>query len=121
MRYEELNKDRRRFLKGAFGGVTAAGLLIVGPDVGAFAECVVPGEDIVCSHLPPAPFEGVDIGNILFNYKGEPVAVITDIKYDIPQLDVTRYGSFQREFVPGAPNITLRATVRGPVNINART
>src|SRR6187431_1514404 len=70
--------DRRGFLKGLIGGVTAAGVVVAASqtEIAAFGSALAKDAPIV---LTPSPAEGSLVGHHLYNKRGEIVAIITDV------------------------------------------
>lgn len=70
--------ERRGFLKGVFGGITSAGIIIAGQPraLELFAAPLVKDEPLIVES-PPLVSHG--IGEYLYNEHGERVAVVTHI------------------------------------------
>lgn len=106
--------DRRNFLKGTFGGIVGGGVILAASDadVAAFASGGTGiGQEMVSSHIPmaPVPMEG----HILFNSKGDPVAVVTRIQWCRDPVDCTPIDSQRAVYVDGLPRVRLEATMFG--------
>lgn len=110
--------ERRNFLKGVFGGVTAGGILLRTPEPETFAGILAPETPLIVA--PNDYFAGVDLGHILFNQDGKPVAVITEIATEMSRVDMNRAGDNWTTFAPGYPTVTIRAVCRGPVKLAVR-
>ena len=69
--------ERRGFLRGLFGGITSAGLIIAAQpqDVAAFAAPLAENDPVLLDATPLAPI--VACGDHLYNQRGEFVAVVT--------------------------------------------
>lgn len=102
--------ERRGFLKGIFGGITAGGLLLKASpeDVQALA----PAEDEPLI-VQPQRIRGVHqaCGDVLYNALGEAVAVVTDVRSSRGYIDVTNFGDTNKVFRPSnlPPTMTLTA------------
>ena len=110
--------DRRGFLRGAFGGVVASGVIVAATprEIEAFATPLVKNEPIVVDVLPPQ--QATSIGEHLYNEHGEIVAIITEIRVDIPQIDITPWGSDVQIYRPGLPyEISISAKGVGPLQL----
>lgn len=109
--------DRRSFLGGVFGGVTAGGLLIrTDRDTIQAAESglIIPESPVIVAHQ----FMGVRPGEILFDFRGHPVCVIENITYSTEMIDVTSaYDSFQHA-PPGRTTGHISAITYGPARIH---
>lgn len=101
--------DRRGFLKGAFGGVTAAGLIIAAnaDDIAAFASPL--GRDASLVLDAPAALPAT-VGEHLYNARGELVAIITALTWRTPTVDVTAFGDTDAVGIMGVSEIEIRAT-----------
>jgi hypothetical protein len=106
--------ERRGFLKGLFGGVTSAGLIIAATpkEIEAFAAPLVKDAPVTLLQEPPRWRNGPSTtGEILYNDRGEAVAIITDIQ---ATRDIDRYdfGSGWQVAMPGLMPGPLRIDVR---------
>jgi hypothetical protein len=106
---ELLSMERRGFLKGMFGGVTAAGLVIAAnpAEIEAFASPLVRDAPLV---LDAAPVVGVPgVGEHLYNSRGELVAIINEIRVSTDTVDVSSaFGGGNKMFVPGRRHIDIQ-------------
>ena len=68
--------ERRSFLRGVFGGVTAGGIILAAPakELEAFAAPLVANQPLI---IDPMSDLDVGIGQRLYNEHGESVAVVT--------------------------------------------
>lgn len=102
--------ERRGFLKGAFGGVTAAGLIIAAKpaEIAAFASPLVRDSEVVLDATPMAV--GVpQCGEHLYNGRGELVAIIKEIDLSCDSIEVSVWGDSQRSYIPGLQHFEIRA------------
>lgn len=102
--------ERRGFLKGLFGGITSAGLIVTATpaEIEAFAQPLKKDEPIDLRRQ--APVGVVSPGETLYNALGEQVAVITGIDISTPHVDITSYLGDQREFfIAGPRHIKIHA------------
>lgn len=109
--------DRRNFLKGAFGGVTAAGLIVAATpaEVEAFASGLKPDQTLVVPESVPVPTVLPEIGEMLFNHKGEPVAILSRLHMDRDMISIGADRNGFEAFAPGAMRIKMEAIAHGPV------
>lgn len=110
--------DRRRFLGGVFGGVAASGLIIkaTGDDIAQFANGLEVGAPMMSGAVdtqggPPCAYPG----ELLFNHKGQPVAVVESIRIDVEPIGYAGNSGFT-EYVPGLRTIRITAVTSGPSN-----
>lgn len=99
--------DRRNFLKGTFGGVTAGGIILAAgiPDTEAFVEQVKIGDPIAASPaITNAPWP--NIGEYVFNHQGLIIGVVTGVKANTEIIDVTGRDSW-RSYTPGRRRVTF--------------
>lgn len=111
--------ERRGFLKGVFGGVTSAGLLITGniSDIEAFAAPLVKQTPLLIDNAPPTT-RHVESGEHLYNSRGELVAIVTAVRVTIPSIDVTSALSDQQVSIAGLPTFSIEAEGVGMVALN---
>lgn len=110
--------DRRSFIKGTFGGVAAGGLILAATpsDIAAFTSSgIEKGAEMVSTPLPMAPVPAE--GHILFNSKGDPVAVITHIKWNRNPVDVSLAGDSYSTYMGGPPIVALEAVMYGTATL----
>lgn len=108
--------DRRKFLQGTFGGVTAGGIILAAgaPDIEAFVAMAKKDEPLIAA---PGQFAGVEVGLILFNYLHQPVAVVKEIRQVMATNNATRWGSSWEEQVPGLVTTEITAIAQGIADI----
>lgn len=111
--------DRRGFLKGVFGGVTAAGLVVAAsPDeIRAFTQPLASHAPLMLAPVPKQ--QGIDLGEHLYNAKGELVAVVTAVNIYHDRLDVTSASDQGARFISGLMHVDIRAHGLGPVEWDA--
>lgn len=108
--------DRRSFLKGTFGGVSAAGALILTAtpaDVAKFATETPLGTPVASSTLQTKEFGLPDYGEFVFNSQGMPIGVVTSINMYQDSVDVTMSHHENRQYMPGLKRIELSVSVIG--------
>jgi len=107
--------DRRGFLKGVFGGVTAAGVIVAASpaDIAAFASPLVREAPVVLDVPTKAPAES---GEHLYNAAGELVAIIDSFNIRRQTIDVTMAGDLNRVYLPGRLDIDIHARWVGHVD-----
>lgn len=102
--------DRRNFLQGVFGGVTAAGLIVSAKasEISAYAHGLAPNTPLLIDQ-PPAITPQIGLAEHLYNSRGELVAMVTDIMVTSgrQQIDVTSHWDSYVHRV--APEIQIRA------------
>jgi hypothetical protein len=100
--------DRRGFLQGVFGGVTATGLIVAASpgDVEAFAAMLAADAPVILD-VPPLPASHV--GEHLYNARGECVAVITSVDMIRDRVEVTSAFDGHRIYVPGLERFKIHA------------
>lgn len=74
--------ERRSFIKGVFGGVTAGGIILASgeDDIAAFVSQVQRNEPMVACPEPLGVSQ-VAPGEMLFNHLGRPVAIIREVQW----------------------------------------
>lgn len=107
--------DRRGFLKGTFGGVTSAGILIAAgdTDLDAFAKESKVGEVMGVAPLP-IDIEQMAIGRLLYDNKGNIVAVVQQINHYLSAHDASGWGDSASTYMRGLSNVRIIATAYGP-------
>lgn len=111
--------DRRSFLKGAFGGVVAGGLILQATDaeVAAFANPLKRDEPLIVDTPAQPNTDGFPIvGKHLYNEHGEMVALVTEVVVTNNVIDVTTLRDSYRVFQPQGP---MRLDIRA-VGINSK-
>lgn len=100
--------NRRGFLQGVFGGVTAAGVIVAASpaDIAAFASPMVKDSPVL---LDVPSVEPTSIGEHLYNDRGELVAVVRKIELRHRPIDVTTAFDSQRIYVPGPRTFEIYA------------
>lgn len=106
--------DRRNFLRGTFGGVAAGGIIIASgiPDTQAFMESVKIG-DPVAAAAPQPGAEWPDMGDLVFNYKGQPIGVVSDYNLRKESIRVTQAGDEYDVYAPGMRTLTYTVVATG--------
>lgn len=102
--------ERRGFLKGLFGGVTAAGLIVAaGPkEIAAFASPLVKDAPVMLDVPTPKP-AFVGFGEHLYNSVGELVAIVSGIDVSMDKVETTMFGDYNSKFVAGRTRISIHA------------
>lgn len=109
--------QRRGFLKGLFGGVTAAGLLVTASpqEIEAFASPLVKDSPILLDEQPRQPSS---IGQHLYNENGELVAFVTSIDVHVERIDVTTGSDSNVVYAPGHRTVNISAVGVGPLKLS---
>jgi hypothetical protein len=112
--------NRRGFLQGVFGGVTAAGVIVAASpaEVEAFASPLARQTPLVVEH-PSVQF--AHLGEFLYNARGECVAAITRLDIVRESFDATAFGDNNKVLVPGLQHIEICARGIGGLVLDART
>ncbi len=101
---------RRGFLKGVFGGITAAGLVVLASeaDVAAFAR-VGTGAPVAVAAAPV--WDGVvpGFGDTLYDAHGRKVAIVTGLRQRSVPIEVTAFGEANQVYVAGATDLIIEA------------
>lgn len=99
--------NRRGFLQGVFGGVTAAGVIVAASpeDVAAFASPV--GSPVTLQQ--PTFSAYVTPGQELYNADGQIVAIVQNVTMQRDKIEVTTYSSLSPEYILGQLTIDIRA------------
>jgi hypothetical protein len=105
--------ERRGFLKGLFGGVTSAGLIIAAKpaDIAAFTAPLATKEPLIIDS--PAIDPAIGAGEHLYNSRGECVGIVTEVSIERENPMNSLFG--QSGFVPGLPSFKIRAEGIGTV------
>lgn len=112
--------DRRRFLGGVFGGVAASGLIIkaTGEDIAQFTNGLEVGAPVMSGAVdtqgPPYAYPG----ELLFNHKGQPVAVVESVRIDMEPIGYAGASGFM-EYSPGLRTVRITAVSSGPSNVRS--
>jgi hypothetical protein len=82
--------ERRSFLQGLFGGVTAGGLILKASprEIEAFAAPLAPEQPVILDAIPVTP--NFDRGIVLYNARGERVLEVQSYEYEIRRDGLTR-------------------------------
>jgi hypothetical protein len=108
--------NRRGFIHGLFGGVTAAGLIVAAnpKEIEAFATSVPPDSPVMLDQ--PTPKRAfVDAGEHLYNGRGELVAIVTSFTVTREPIEVTAYGMSESTYIQGLPNFEIIARGVGSI------
>jgi hypothetical protein len=100
--------NRRGFLQGVFGGVTAGGLIVAASpaDIAAFSSPLVKDAPL----LLDVPAEAsTHIGGHLYNERGQCVAIIRRIDRFSNPVDVTTAFDGHTIYLPGVPRFDIYA------------
>lgn len=114
--------DRRHFIKGLLEATTATSLIIAAKpeDIVAFTGprfADIGVDDIyIAAPMPEPQAPNIRYGDILFNYKGEPVCVIDDIRIDVESMDMTPMGG-RRVYSSGIKTVRITGIVTGHTKI----
>lgn len=103
--------ERRGFIRGVFGGITSAGLLIGGArdEIEAFAAPLVKQAPLVIDIEPLQRSGPIGHGEHLYNSRGELVAVVTAVHLTRAPVEVTSAFDNNRLFIPGVPTFSIEA------------
>lgn len=108
--------ERRSFLKGVFGGVTAAGVVVAASqaEIAAFASPLVKDAPIVLD--VPSANPAIGAGEHLYNASGDLVAVVRSVSFHVDKIDVTSFGDTNSVYVhKGPPRFDIHAEGIGAV------
>lgn len=100
--------DRRGFLQGVFGGLTAAGVIIAASpaEIEAFTAPLVRDAPVL---LDVPPVTDTHVGEHLYNARGECVAIITHVDMYRDRVEVPSAFDNHCVFVPGPWRFDVRA------------
>jgi hypothetical protein len=106
--------DRRNFLIGTFGGLTAGGIVLAAEqnDIAAFVSTVQKNAPLTANPVPP-PAQ-IRPGEMLFDHLGRPVAIIQKIEWHRELDNVTKMGDVFESFAPGVMSAVITAVTYGP-------
>jgi hypothetical protein len=112
--------NRRGFLKGVIGGVTATGLVVTASadEIAAFAAPLKHDSPVMVD-VPSPPAEQMPPDwTHLYNSSGQLVALVKDVKVNTPRIEVTSAFDNNRLYIPGLPNVQIVAEwVAGPITL----
>ena len=101
--------ERRRFLQGVFGGVTAAGVIVAAtPAEIAALTPLVADHPVVLDTAPPV-IVPTHVGEHLYNARGEVVGLIDRVSVDRDTIETTTLGDVGRRFIQGMERIRIEA------------
>ncbi len=106
--------NRRNFITGVFGGVTAAGLIIKSPDMAFGAPMPEPESPLIIA--PPA-FANADAGQMVFDSNGNPLGIIQSVHYNREMHDVTHAGDQWTNYHGGLHTVEMRVIAYGQVQL----
>jgi len=94
--------NRRGFLQGVFGGVTAAGVIVAASpaEIAAFTAPMAKDAPVLLDVPAAVP---TSIGEHLYNESGQLVAVVRSIDFHRPMIEATSVFDDHDVFVPGLP------------------
>lgn len=111
--------ERRSFLKGVFGGLTAAGVIVTASplEIEAFASPLLRDAPVLLEETPSmaAPL-GVGVGEHLYNAAGRLVAIVSRLHLITEKVEVTMFGAQNPVYLPGRRHFTIVATGIGEVH-----
>ena len=103
--------ERRNFLKGIIGGTAAAGGLIITAspaDLEAFAAPI--GLPVALAPTPSEPLFNMFHGDFLYDRRGNPIAVVTEVRISHPYVDASTFESpGSKLYVTGFTEVEIRA------------
>lgn len=112
--------DRRGFLKGAFGGVAAGGIVIAaaGADIEAFVSKVKKGDAVGAAAttnsgsctLPSA-------GEFVFNHNGLPIGIVEGYTSSSCIIDASSFGDTHSQLISGIGTVKMSVMVAGGTTI----
>jgi hypothetical protein len=107
--------DRRGFLQGLFGGIAAGGVIVTATpeEVRAFATGAREGDPVLLDQ--PAQGGVVEMGQHLYNARGEVVALITEIVIGRDVVDVTTFHGAPRYVEQSRMTVEIKAVGVGDV------
>ena len=115
-RWGEVN--RRLFLQSTFGGVVGSQLLLnINPSEVKEAELVADAPLIIAPKMiQEVPY----LGTIVFNYKGQPLGVITEIVSHQGRIDDSSWENNYSHFVPGPIEVSFKGVMTGFANVRVK-
>ena len=108
--------NRRGFLQGVFGGVTAAGAIVLAnpAEIDAFARGLPKEAPVMLgASTPQTAF--VDAGEHLYNAKGELVAIVKSMTIHCGSQDASMMNDAWAHYVPSTPHIDIQAVGVGTI------
>ncbi len=108
--------SRRGFLSGIVKTTAAAGALVISAspeEIARFAS----GQHVSVGEITETPFGRISLGELLFNHKGEPVAVVNSINADVSTVDITHGGDQFVRLAPAGVKWMLTAVMQGPASM----
>lgn len=99
--------QRRNFLQGLFGGITAGGLLLRTEPKAVEALALQPEAPLILQPQPITPAR--EIGGMLYNEQGEAVCFVTEINYSVERMAVSAFGESQKAYIPTLGRYDIRA------------
>lgn len=110
--------ERRGFIKGLISAVTSTGLVVSATprELESFGAPAVRESPVVVA--VPELVRAAEVGEELYNARGELVALVTQVTVHVGRLDVSHVGAAYRTFSPGLPEVEIRAVGVGPVDFS---
>jgi hypothetical protein len=107
--------ERRGFIQGLFGGLTAAGLIVAAKpeEIEAFASPLTHGQPLLLDKPEP---KHVGLGQHLYNEHGQLVAIVTEVNLVSQPIEVTSFDGSYDTYVSGLRDFEIRATGMGSIH-----
>lgn len=90
--------NRRGFLQGILGGVTAAGIVVKASSDDTKQFALEQDTPVILSKYPTM---GLNYGDLVYNYRGENIGFIKEIIHRREIIDITQPKDFYKVFAPG--------------------
>ena len=106
--------DRRGFIRGAFGGVTSAGIILAAPSdaVEAFVSQVRRNDPLAVAI--DSPGMKVEPGHWVFDREGNMLGVIESLDAHNTGIDVASLGDPRPQYIPGVSTVKATVVMYGP-------
>lgn len=108
--------DRRGFLRGTIAAVSSYGIVVTASDADILAlarDGSLKVDNPVSVGVPDllVPL----VGEVLFNAKGQPVAVVSSSRVEVESIDATDIGGQFTKYLPGRATLHIEAVGAGPM------
>lgn len=109
--------NRRGFLQGVFGGVTAAGVLVCASpeEIAAYASPMAQNDPVL---LGATSKSETSVGEFAYNASGQVIGIIADVRITNHPVDATMHWDSVSHHIPGTVEVDILVKGMGPLSFD---